>query len=90
MPGAQFNIWFGISAPKGTPAKQLRKLNEMVKAVVADPEFVQSQVAAGASIVKDERLNPAAHRSFVEAQINHWTGVIRTAESKGDAKVAMK
>jgi tripartite-type tricarboxylate transporter receptor subunit TctC len=38
-PGAEFYIWAGLFAPKGTPEPVLGKLRETLRAVVADPDF---------------------------------------------------
>jgi tripartite-type tricarboxylate transporter receptor subunit TctC len=38
-PGAEFYIWAGLFAPKGTPEPVLVKLREAMRAVVADPDF---------------------------------------------------
>jgi tripartite-type tricarboxylate transporter receptor subunit TctC len=38
-PGAEFYIWAGLFAPRGTPEPVLAKLREAMRAVVADPDF---------------------------------------------------
>jgi tripartite-type tricarboxylate transporter receptor subunit TctC len=38
-PDAEFYIWAGVFAPKGTPEPVLAKLRDGLKAAVADPEF---------------------------------------------------
>ncbi|MGH7331290.1 MAG: Bug family tripartite tricarboxylate transporter substrate binding protein [Candidatus Rokuibacteriota bacterium] len=38
-PGAEFYIWAGLFAPRGTPEPVLVKLRESMRAVVADPDF---------------------------------------------------
>lgn len=38
-PDAEFYIWAGLFAPKGTPEPVLAKLRDAVRAAVADPEF---------------------------------------------------
>ena len=38
-PDAEFYIWAGLFAPKGTPEPVLGKLREMLKVAVADPDF---------------------------------------------------
>jgi tripartite-type tricarboxylate transporter receptor subunit TctC len=38
-PDAEFYIWAGLFAPKGTPEPVLGKLRETLKAAVADPDF---------------------------------------------------
>jgi tripartite-type tricarboxylate transporter receptor subunit TctC len=38
-PGAEFYIWAGLFAPRGTPEPVLARLREAMRAVVADPDF---------------------------------------------------
>ena len=38
-PDAEFYIWAGLFAPRGTPEPVLQKLRDTVRAAVADPEF---------------------------------------------------
>ena len=38
-PGAEFYIWAGLFAPRGTPEPVLAKLRESMRTVVADPDF---------------------------------------------------
>ena len=38
-PDAEFYIWAGLFAPRGTPEPVLQKLRDAVRAAVADPEF---------------------------------------------------
>jgi tripartite-type tricarboxylate transporter receptor subunit TctC len=39
FPDAEFYIWAGLFAPRGTPAPVLGKLRDAMKQVVADPDF---------------------------------------------------
>lgn len=73
---AQLTVWFGLSAPKGTPRQVVQRLNAVVRAVASDPDFVRSQEETGAMVVADERLAPASHKVFVANEINHWSAVI--------------
>ena len=41
MPGFQFNSWFAILAPAGTPKEIIKRLNDEVLAALADPEVQQ-------------------------------------------------
>src|SRR5436305_8296793 len=46
LPGYEFATWFGIVAPKGTPAPVIAKLSKHINAMQDDPE-VQRKLAAG-------------------------------------------
>ena len=39
VPGYEASAWFGIGAPKGTPADIIEKLNKTVNAALADPKM---------------------------------------------------
>jgi tripartite-type tricarboxylate transporter receptor subunit TctC len=39
VPGYEANVWYGISAPKGTPPEIVDKLNRAVNTVLANPEL---------------------------------------------------
>ena len=70
-------IWQGLYAPRGTPAPVLRKLNDALKAAVKDPEFIRKQEAGGASVITDNRVEPAVHKAFVLAEVAKWAPVIK-------------
>jgi tripartite-type tricarboxylate transporter receptor subunit TctC len=72
-------IWQGLYAPKGTPAAVLKKLNEVLKVAVKDPEFIRKQDAGGASVINDARNDPAGHKAFVMAEVSKWAPVIKAA-----------
>lgn len=37
MPGYETSAWFGVGAPKGTPAHVIARLNREINAALADP-----------------------------------------------------
>ena len=39
MPGYEASIWFGLGAPKSTPAQIIDKLNQEINAALADPKI---------------------------------------------------
>ena len=77
-------VWHGLYAPKGTPAPVLAKLNAALRAALKDPELIKRQEALGLSIVSDERLEPAGHRKYVEAEKQRWAKVIKDAGEYAD------
>jgi tripartite-type tricarboxylate transporter receptor subunit TctC len=77
-------VWHAVYAPKGTPAPVLAKLNAAVRDALKDPELVKRQEALGLTVVTDERLDPAGHRKFVEAEKQRWAKVIKDAGEYAD------
>jgi tripartite-type tricarboxylate transporter receptor subunit TctC len=84
MKGFNVTIWHGMYAPKGTPKPIADQLNAALRKALADPEFIKRQEALGAVVVTDNRLNPAEHRKFVEAEIAKWGPVIKAAGQYAD------
>ncbi len=84
LKGFNVTIWHGLYAPKGTPKPILDKLNTALKTALKDPEFLKRQESLGAVVVTDNRVNPADHKKFVEAEINKWVPVIKAAGQYAD------
>lgn len=84
LKGFNVTIWHGLYAPKGTPKPVLDKLNAALKTALKDPEFLKRQESLGAVVVTDNRVNPADHKKFVEAEINKWGPVIKAAGQYAD------
>ena len=84
LKGFNVSIWHGLYAPKGTPKPVLDKLNTALKAALKDPDFIKRQEALGAVVVTDNRVNPADHKKFVDAEIVKWGAVIKAAGQYAD------
>jgi tripartite-type tricarboxylate transporter receptor subunit TctC len=77
-------VWHGLYAPRGTPPAVLAKLNAALRAALKDPELIKREEALGLTVVNDDRLEPAAHRRFVEAEKARWAKVIKDAGEYAD------
>jgi tripartite-type tricarboxylate transporter receptor subunit TctC len=77
-------VWHGLYAPKGTPAPVLAKLNAALRAALKDPDLINREEALGLTVINDERLDPAGHRKFVEAEKQRWAKVIKDAGEYAD------
>ncbi len=84
LKGFNVGIWHGLYAPKGTPKAVVDQINTAMKAALKDPTFVKNQLALGAVIIDDNRVNGAEHKKFVEAEINKWGPVIKAAGQYAD------
>jgi tripartite-type tricarboxylate transporter receptor subunit TctC len=84
LKGFNVSIWHGMYAPKGTPKPILDQMNAALRAALKDPEFIKRQEALGAVVVTDNRVNPADHKKFVEAEINKWGPAIKAAGQYAD------
>jgi len=84
LKGFNLTIWHGLYAPKGTPPAVLKQLNDALKVALKDPEFIKKQEGLGAVVVNDGRIEPAAHKAFVAAEINKLKPVIEAAGKYAD------
>ena len=80
----ELTIWHGLYAPKGTPPAVLKQLNDGLKAALKDPDFVKKEESLGAVVVSDSRVEPAAHKAFVAAEIAKLKPVIEAAKQFAD------
>ena len=84
LKGFNVTIWHGLYAPKGTPPAEIARLNAALRKALKDPDFVRKELALGAAIIDDGRLDPAGHRSFVATEIARWALAIQAAGSYVD------
>ena len=84
LKGFSVSIWHGMYAPKGTPKAVTDKISAALATALKNPDFIKRQEALGAVIVTDQRVSPAEHKKFVEAEINKWGPVIKAAGQYAD------
>jgi tripartite-type tricarboxylate transporter receptor subunit TctC len=84
LPDFSVNVWHGLYAPRSTPAPILAKLNEALRGALKDPELIKRQEALGISVVSDARVEPAAHKKFVDSEVARWAKVIQAAGAYAD------
>jgi tripartite-type tricarboxylate transporter receptor subunit TctC len=71
--------WYGIFAPKGTPAPILAQLNATTIAALDTPLVRQRMSEIGADVVGSERRSPGYLQQFVANDIKTWAAIIKTA-----------
>jgi tripartite-type tricarboxylate transporter receptor subunit TctC len=79
LPGFEASGWYGIAAPKDTPAEIVERLNREINAGLADAKL-QSRLADLGCLVFPGP--PADMANYVAAEIEKWGKVIRTAGIK--------
>jgi tripartite-type tricarboxylate transporter receptor subunit TctC len=84
LKGFDLTIWHGLYAPKGTPPAVLAQLNTALKLALKDPDFLKREEDLGAVVITDKRVEPAAHKAFVTAEINKLKPVIDAAGKYAD------
>jgi len=76
VPGYDATVWFGLLAPRGTPAAAISRLHREIVKVVRLPEVESAYLATGTLPVTS---TPAEFGAFVAAEIAKWSRVIRDA-----------
>ena len=73
--------WYGLSAPRNTPAEIVNKLNEAMNAALADPSAKARLSSLG---VEAMPMSSASFAKFINDESGKWTPVIRSAGIKAD------
>ena len=81
VPGYEVSSWFGIGAPRGTPAAVIDKLNGVINDGVADPRL-QARIAEMASVPL--RLSPAQFATLIVAETAKWARVVKLSGARAD------
>jgi tripartite-type tricarboxylate transporter receptor subunit TctC len=79
VPGYEVSAWYGVGAPKGTPAEVIDKLNKEINTGIADPKL-QARIAdfGGTPFA----LSPADFGKFIADETEKWAKVIRALNIK--------
>ncbi len=81
LPGYEANGWYGIVAPKGTPANVVDALNKQINAALADPAMRKRFTDVGCGVFTG---TPADFEKFIRAETEKWAKVIKFAGIKAD------
>ena len=76
VPGYEVSTWYGIGAPKNTPAEVIDKLNTEISAVLADPKFKARLTGLGAVAIAG---SPGEFGKLIADEIEKWGKVVRAA-----------
>jgi tripartite-type tricarboxylate transporter receptor subunit TctC len=79
VPGYESSGWFGVGAPKNTPAEIIDKLNREINAGLADSKMKARLSDMGATPFVS---SPADFGKFIAAETEKWGKVIRFANIK--------
>ncbi len=77
VPGFEASIWYGIGAPKNTPAAIINKLNNEINSVLADPKLKTRFADIGGVPMGG---SPEAFRTLIANDVTKWANVIRVAK----------
>jgi tripartite-type tricarboxylate transporter receptor subunit TctC len=81
VPGYEAVQWFGIAAPTGTPRDVVQRLNDEIRAILAQPDVQKRFGDLGFDVVGDK---PEEFAGFVRAENAKWKKIADTAGVKLD------
>jgi tripartite-type tricarboxylate transporter receptor subunit TctC len=81
LTGYEASGWYGIGAPKNTPAEIVEKLNKEVNAGLAEPKLIAHLGEQGATAFAN---SPADFGRFIADETVKWGNVIRAANLHAD------
>jgi tripartite-type tricarboxylate transporter receptor subunit TctC len=79
VPGYEVSSWFGIGAPKNTPADIVGMLNTSINAGLADPHLKSHLVDLSATVLPG---SPADFGELIIDEIEKWRKLIQKAKIK--------
>ena len=94
VPGYEASAWFGIGAPKNTPAEIIDRLNKEINAGLADPEIKARLADLGGTVLPG---SPADFGKLIADETEKWAKVVKFARhqagviraNSGDRPVAV-
>ena len=81
LPGFQFNSWFAVMAPAGTPKDIVAKLNAEVVKALQDPEVRAKLKDQGLTV---RGSSPEELRTMTREQLAKYARLIKEAGIRGD------
>jgi tripartite-type tricarboxylate transporter receptor subunit TctC len=74
VPGYESSNWFGVGAPKATPAEIVDQLNKEINAALADPKMKARLADLGGTVLPG---SPADFGKLIADEIEKWAKVIK-------------
>ena len=81
LPGFEASSWFGVGAPKATPAEIVDKLNKEINAALVDHNMKARLAGSGGMVLAG---SPADFGKLIADDTEKWAKVIRAANIKAE------
>ena len=81
VPGYESSTWYGVGAPKNTPAEIIDKLNKEINAGLADPKIKARLADLGSTGLA---LSPADFGKLIADETEKWGKVVKFSGAKPD------
>ena len=79
LPQVEAENWYGMVAPRGTPAAVVAKLNQAAVEAMRTPEVKDKLASQGAILIGDK---PEEFAAFIKNEIEKWAKVVQAAGIK--------
>jgi tripartite-type tricarboxylate transporter receptor subunit TctC len=87
MPAFNLTVWFGLSAPKGTPKPIVERLNKALNVALGDPDVVKRFGDLGYDVPPPAERSAAYFDKFYKDEVALWAKVLGgMAAGKSDQK----
>lgn len=73
-PGFDVSAWYGLSAPKGTPAAVVQKLNAALQKALANPDTQNTLATTGNEVMPG---SPAGYQAFLASEYQKWNDAVK-------------
>ncbi|MGE8319878.1 MAG: tripartite tricarboxylate transporter substrate binding protein [Comamonas sp.] len=81
VPGYEFDLWWGLLAPAGTPPAIVSQLNQAVNQVLAKPEIKANFLREGAIATP---VTPAQFATTIEQDVKRWQALAKARNIVAD------
>jgi tripartite-type tricarboxylate transporter receptor subunit TctC len=81
LPGYESSLWFGVGAPKNTPAEIIDKLNKEINAGLADPKIKAAVADMGGTVLAG---SPADFGMLIAHETEKWAKVVKFSGARPD------
>jgi tripartite-type tricarboxylate transporter receptor subunit TctC len=81
LPGYETSLWFGVGAPKHTPAEIIDKLNKEINAGLADPKIKTAIADMGGTVLAG---SPADFGKLIADETEKWAKVVKFSGARPD------
>jgi tripartite-type tricarboxylate transporter receptor subunit TctC len=79
VPGYEASAWFGMAAPKGTPAEAINRLNREINDALADPKIKARLAELGGDSIAG---SPADFWKLHTMETEKWAKVVKSSGAK--------
>jgi tripartite-type tricarboxylate transporter receptor subunit TctC len=81
LPSFDAEVYYGIGAPKDTPAEIVERLNREINAGLADPQFKARLIELGSAVLPG---SSADFEKFIANETEKWAKVVKFANIKAE------